>query len=105
MKIEETRALAKILEYLVMLKEQDKNGTTLYRITRNAFIGLTTQRESRIKAILGNLILKDYVSLTKMADDREYYSITQNGIDFYKNKVKAVIETLISPNQPSNHYD
>ena len=69
------------------------------------FIGLTTQRESRIKAILGNLILKDYVSLTKMADNREYYSITQNGIDFYKNKVKAVIETLISPNQPSNHYD
>jgi DNA-binding PadR family transcriptional regulator len=105
MKIDEFRALAKILEYLVMLREEDKNGTTLYRITRKAFTGLTTQRESRIKAILGNLILKDYVSLTKMADDREYYSITQNGIDFYKNKVKAVIETLISPNQPSNHYD
>jgi|ACXJ01.1.fsa_nt_gi predicted transcriptional regulator len=105
MKLDGANALGKIMEYLVRLSEQNENGTTLYRITRDAFLGLTTQKESRIRKFLENLILKDYVRLLKMGDGHEYYSVTQEGIDFYKDNLKKVIDVLGLQEQPFNKYD
>lgn len=105
MKLDGVNALAKIMEYLIRLYEQNENGTTLYKITRDAFLGLTTQKESRIKEFLENLILKDYVRALKMGDGHVYYSVTKEGIDFYKYQLRGVIDVLNLQKQPFNNYD
>jgi hypothetical protein len=105
MKLEKIEAYSKILEYLIRLHERKENGTTLYQITKDAFIGTTVQKESRIKEFLRILILKNYVSLVTMGDGREYYNVTQYGIDFYKNKMKEVLGVLYSDQQYWNNFD
>lgn len=85
--------MGKILEYLMHLE----NETTLYQITRQAFVGSSVQKESRIKDFLELLIIKKLVSMKKMGDGSNYYAITQNGVEFYRQKLKDVVELVKSP--------
>ena len=107
MKLDRSEAIAKILEYLVRLNEKAagvmdenaKGGSTLYHITRDAFVKTTTQKEARIKEFLNILISKAFVTRTTMGDGKEYYDVTENGKQFYKDNLKNVIEKIYPDRQ------
>lgn len=110
MKLDRSEAIAKILEYLVRLNEKAagvmdenaKGGSTLYHITRDAFVDTTTQKEARIKEFLNILISKELVTRTTMGDRKEYYDVTEYGIKFYKDNLKNVIERIYSDKETWN---
>ncbi len=92
-RIDDKDASGKILEYLLRINSEGKNGSTIYEIKNKAFSESSVQKEDRVKKILVTLVEKKYVEFSAWGEKMvTFYSITEEGKLFYYEKLKAVLD-------------
>jgi hypothetical protein len=88
--IDNNKAIGMILEHLINLEDEGKTGQTIYGIRNKAF--RNSQRNERIKYLVGILLKKGYIESFQSGEDKTLYVINENGKNFYRESVRKVMD-------------
>lgn len=90
--IDNNEAIGLILDHLIRLEDEGKRGQTIYGIRNKAFRNSTSQKDERIKYLVGLLLEKGYVDSFQSGEDKILYVINETGKNFYRESVKRVMD-------------
>jgi DNA-binding PadR family transcriptional regulator len=93
--LSDERVASMVIDYLVIRHEGGMPGCSAYDITKNAPKLSTTQRQQRIEQILDLLERQKMVQCAHY-EKASYYTITEQGLQWYKTIAKAFYEVLDS---------
>ena len=88
--IDNNKAVGMILEHLINLEDEGKTGQTIYGIRTKAF--RNSQKDDRIKYLVGLLLKKGYINSFQSGEDKILYVINESGKNFYRESVKKVMD-------------